>query len=156
MTLDVNYMWSIAGLSPIKSFNCDMHFLHTSCFYAYSSSWKMSLCSAMCCVGVDWGRWSAWTPGNGSLKGVIGRRPRAERGDSARQLGYTGECTSGEDLRDVCKWLHKAHFIWEKQIIRFIPWSGRIQRSKQVRCIMLTVNLINWRDLLNTACLTLI
>lgn len=78
----------------------------------------MSVSSIICAVYVDWGKQSAYTLGNfhknSSLKGVIARLPHAKRGDSTRQLKYTGEYTSHKDLQDVCKWLHKAHFIWEK------------------------------------------
>lgn len=66
---------------------------------------------------------------NSSLKGIIAHLPHGKRGDSTRQLEYTGVYTSHKDLQDIRRWLHSAHFIWEKYY-SITLWRGKMQHSE--------------------------
>lgn len=114
-------MWSIAGLWPLKSFNCDMHSVRTSCFYAFSSLSKLSVSSVIrhCLRGSREAVVKHFQE-NSSLKGVIAHLHHGGRSNSSRQPEYTRGCTSHKDLPDVLRRLHS--FIWEKCVIR-LSWE---------------------------------
>lgn len=112
-------MWSIAGRRPIKSFNCDMHFLRTSCFYAFSSLSKLSVSSV---IRDSWarveGRGRRALPWEQCLKRSNCSSPPRWEKEQQPTAWVDSRIHQSEGFTRCWQTAARRSFIWEKCVIR--------------------------------------